>query len=243
MTGAVELVELGSGTAAKTRVLLDAMQQAGMLERYVPVDVTESMVRECAQRADRRVSRAAGAWRDRRLRAPPRAHPPGRGPADHRLPRGHDRQFPSRQPPQVPARYPRLLGPDDHLLMGTDLVKEPGVLEAAYDDSQGVTAAFNRNVLHVLNRELRRRLRPRGLRPRRVVRRENEWIEMRLRARARGTRRVVRELDLARAFRRRRGTAHGDQREVHARAPARATSLPPGSSSCAGSPIRMSCSR
>src|SRR5271154_4092549 len=48
LTGAVELVELGSGTAAKTRVLLDAMHAAGTLRRYVPVDVTESMVRECA---------------------------------------------------------------------------------------------------------------------------------------------------------------------------------------------------
>src|SRR5271170_7782571 len=48
LTGAVELVELGSGTAAKTRVLLDALQTAGTLQRYVPVDVTESIVRDCA---------------------------------------------------------------------------------------------------------------------------------------------------------------------------------------------------
>ncbi|HTB71345.1 MAG TPA: L-histidine N(alpha)-methyltransferase, partial [Solirubrobacteraceae bacterium] len=48
LTGAVELVELGSGTASKTRVLLDALHAAGTLRRYVPVDVTESMVRECA---------------------------------------------------------------------------------------------------------------------------------------------------------------------------------------------------
>ena len=49
LTGAVELVELGSGTAAKTRVLLDALHAAGTLQRYVPVDVTESMVRDCAE--------------------------------------------------------------------------------------------------------------------------------------------------------------------------------------------------
>src|SRR5271167_1607970 len=48
LTNAVELVELGSGTAAKTRVLLDAMYRAGTLARYIPVDVTESMVRDCA---------------------------------------------------------------------------------------------------------------------------------------------------------------------------------------------------
>src|ERR1700683_3480726 len=49
LTGAVELVELGSGTAAKTRVLLDALHAAGTLTRYVPVDVTEGRVRDCAQ--------------------------------------------------------------------------------------------------------------------------------------------------------------------------------------------------
>ena len=48
----------------------------------------------------------------------------------------------------------RCCGPQDHLLLGTDLVKDPAVIEAAYDDSAGVTAEFNRNVLHVLNREL-----------------------------------------------------------------------------------------
>ncbi len=57
LTGAVELVELGSGTAAKTRVLLDALHAAGTLERYVPVDVTESMVRDCAADAHRASTR------------------------------------------------------------------------------------------------------------------------------------------------------------------------------------------
>ncbi len=48
----------------------------------------------------------------------------------------------------------RVLGPDGHLVLGTDLVKDPRILEAAYDDSAGVTAEFNRNVLRVVNREL-----------------------------------------------------------------------------------------
>ena len=55
----------------------------------------------------------------------------------------------------------RLLGPADRLLLGTDLVKNPAVIEAAYDDSEGVTAEFNRNVLHVINRELDADFRPR----------------------------------------------------------------------------------
>jgi L-histidine N-alpha-methyltransferase len=53
------------------------------------------------------------------------------------------------------ARIAALLGPTDRLLLGTDLVKATPRLEAAYDDSLGVTAEFNKNVLHVLNRELR----------------------------------------------------------------------------------------
>ena len=77
----------------------------------------------------------------------------------------------------------RLMGPGDHLLMGTDLVKDPAVLEAAYDDTQGVTAEFNRNVLLVLNRELGADLDPDGFEHVALFDRENEWIEMRLRAR------------------------------------------------------------
>ncbi len=104
LTGAVELVELGSGTAAKTRVLLDALHAAGTLERYVPVDVTESMVRECAADAHRRVPGPARTRRDRRLRASPRPGAERHRVADRRLPRRHDRQLPARQPPARPAR-------------------------------------------------------------------------------------------------------------------------------------------
>ena len=76
-----------------------------------------------------------------------------------------------------------LLGPDDHLLMGTDLVKDPEVLEAAYDDAQGVTADFNRNVLRVLNRELDANFDPEDFDHVALFDPEHEWIEMRLRAR------------------------------------------------------------
>ena len=77
----------------------------------------------------------------------------------------------------------RLLGPEDHLLMGTDLVKDPRVLEAAYDDAQGVTAEFNRNVLRVLNRELQADFDPEDFDHVALFNTEQEWIEMRLRAR------------------------------------------------------------
>ena len=66
-------------------------------------------------------------------------------------------------------RIANLLDPEDRFLLGTDLVKDRATLEAAYDDSQGVTAAFNKNVLAVLNERPRRRLRPRRLRARRPL--------------------------------------------------------------------------
>jgi L-histidine N-alpha-methyltransferase len=89
----------------------------------------------------------------------------------------------------------QLLGPGDHLLMGTDLVKDPEVLEAAYDDTQGVTAEFNRNVLRVLNRELQADFDPEDFDHIALFDRENEWIEMRLRAKREHTT-LVRDLDL-----------------------------------------------
>ena len=104
LTGAVELVELGSGTAAKTRVLLDALSSAGTLERYVPVDVTESMVRECAEALTDeypglRVHGVIGDF-ERHLDC----LPAGRRAADRGVPRRHDRQLPAGKPPALPAR-------------------------------------------------------------------------------------------------------------------------------------------
>jgi L-histidine Nalpha-methyltransferase len=77
----------------------------------------------------------------------------------------------------------RLLGPRDRLLLGTDLVKNPAVIEAAYDDSEGVTAEFNRNVLHVINRELDADFCPEAFEHIAFFDRRHEWVEMRLRSR------------------------------------------------------------
>jgi L-histidine N-alpha-methyltransferase len=195
LTGAVELVELGSGTAAKTRVLLDAMHAAGTLERYVPVDVTESMVRDCAEKLTSeypglRVHGVIGDF-ERHLQHVPAAE----GPRIVAFLGGTIGNFPPGSRRRVLREVARLLGPDDHLLMGTDLVKDPLVLEAAYDDSQGVTAEFNRNVLLVLNRELRADFDPADFDHVALFDREHEWIEMRLRAR-RDLDTHVRDLDL-----------------------------------------------
>jgi L-histidine N-alpha-methyltransferase len=195
LTGAVELVELGSGTAAKTRVLLDALYAAGTLERYVPVDVTESMVRECAHELTSeypglRVHGVIGDFERHLDRVPP-----AEGPRIVAFLGGTIGNFPPGSRRRVLRQIARLLGPADYLLMGTDLVKDPRVLEAAYDDSQGVTAAFNRNVLHVLNRELQADFDPEDFDHVALFDPHNEWIEMRLRARREHTT-LVRDLDL-----------------------------------------------
>ena len=72
------------------------------------------------------------------------------------------------------------LGEGDAFLLGTDLVKDPARLVAAYDDEQGVTAAFNKNVLAVLDRELGADFKAEAFEHRAVWDAEHEWIEMRL---------------------------------------------------------------
>ncbi len=195
LTGAVELVELGSGTAAKTRVLLDALYEQGTLERYVPVDVTESMVRDCAEALTReypglRVHGVIGDFERHLDRVPPAV-----GPRIVAFLGGTIGNFPPGSRRRVLREVARLLAPGDHLLMGTDLVKDPLVLEAAYDDAEGVTAEFNRNVLRVLNRELQADFDPEDFDHVALFDREHEWIEMRLRARREHTT-LVRDLDL-----------------------------------------------
>jgi L-histidine Nalpha-methyltransferase len=195
LTGATELVELGSGTAAKTRVLLDALFAAGTLQRYIPVDVTESMVRDCAAELTSeypglRVHGVIGDF-ERHLHHVP----PPEGPRIVAFLGGTIGNFPPGSRRRVLRQIVGMLGAEDHLLMGTDLVKDPRVLEAAYDDAQGVTAEFNRNVLRVLNRELRADFDPDDFDHVAMFDPHNEWIEMRLRARREHTT-LVRDLDL-----------------------------------------------
>jgi L-histidine N-alpha-methyltransferase len=196
LTGATELVELGSGTAAKTRVLLDALHRAGTLERYVPVDVTESMVRDSAaaltgEYPGLQVHGVIGDFERHLDRVPPPD-----GPRIVAFLGGTIGNFQPGSRRRVLREIARMLGPSDHLLLGTDLVKDPHVLEAAYDDAQGITAEFNRNVLRVVNRELGADFDPEDFDHVALFDDEHEWIEMRLRARREHTT-LVRDLDLA----------------------------------------------
>ncbi|HMJ37060.1 MAG TPA: L-histidine N(alpha)-methyltransferase [Baekduia sp.] len=183
-TGAAELVELGSGTAAKTRLLLAAMHRAGTLERYVPIDVTESMVRASADELIEefdglRVHGIVGDFERHLDRVP--LPVPGR-PRIVAFLGGTIGNFPPGSRRRFLRSLERLLGEDGYLLLGTDLVKDVAVLEAAYDDAAGVTAAFNRNVLTVVNRELDANFVPESFDHVAFFDRDREWIEMRLRA-------------------------------------------------------------
>jgi L-histidine N-alpha-methyltransferase len=148
------LVELGSGSAAKTRHLLSAMRDCNSLDTYVPVDISE----EITQRTAAELVDEYPGLDVHGLVCDFEQHL-------ERVPHGTDRRMIAFLGGTIGNLYPRqrhafleriraLLGPEDHLLLGTDLIKDRARLEAAYDDSAGVTAEFNKNVLTVLNNQL-----------------------------------------------------------------------------------------
>lgn len=181
-TGAEVLVELGSGTSEKTRLLLAALRDAGTLRRFVPFDVDPSVLRAAGAALDAQfpgldVAAVVGDF-TRHLGELPRG---GRrvvaflGSTIGNLEPGPRAEF--------LAAVAGTLGPGDAFLLGTDLVKDPARLVAAYDDAEGVTAEFNRNVLAVLDRELKADLDPTAFEHVALWNAEQEWIEMRLRSR------------------------------------------------------------
>jgi L-histidine N-alpha-methyltransferase len=147
------LIELGSGSARKTRVLLDAMRCADCLETYCPVDISEEITRETAERiaSEYEGIDVRGLVCDFEFDL---ERVPVGGPRVIALLGGTIGNFAPHQRAGFLRRISNLLGPDDRFLLGTDLVKDAAILEAAYNDSKGVTAEFNKNVLAVLNREL-----------------------------------------------------------------------------------------
>ena len=180
-SGAEELVELGSGTASKTRALLFAMAGQGNLRRYVPFDVDESVLRSCALELTElypglRVHGVVGDF----------------GRDLERIPDGRRRLFaflggtignlyPGERA-RFLARLRETMGGDDRLVIGTDLVKDRAVLEAAYNDREGLTAQFNRNVLRVINVALEADFDPNSFEHVAFFNEADSWIEMRLRA-------------------------------------------------------------
>jgi L-histidine N-alpha-methyltransferase len=179
--GAKTLIELGSGAASKTRCLLDAMQAAGTLDAYVPVDISEEITRRASEElvAEYDGLRVHGIVCDYETHL-------------ERVPReegaliaflggtiGNFRPAPRRS---FLARIATLMYPGDRFLLGTDLVKDHAVLEAAYNDSAGVTAEFNKNVLHVLNNEFGSEFDPDAFEHFAFFDPDNAWIDIRLRS-------------------------------------------------------------
>ena len=180
-TGADTLVELGAGSATKTRILLDAMQDAGRLARYVPFDVAESAVRSTAgavagEYPDIGVHGVVGDFRRHLGRIP------GGGRRVVAFLGGTIGNLRPEERRTMLADLAGTMAPGDALLLGTDLVKDRDRLVAAYDDGAGVTAAFNRNVLNVLNQETGAEFEPERFEHVARFDDDNEWIEMHLRS-------------------------------------------------------------
>lgn len=190
-----EIVELGAGSPAKFRRLLTAMNGA-RARRYVPIDVDDGVLAASARallrvHPDLEIHAVVGDFERHLDRVP--------SPIGRRLVAFLGSTIGNLDPParqRLLADVRRLLGDDDRVLLGVDLVKDPATLHAAYDDAQGVTAAFNRNILHVVNRELRADFTPEAFRHEARWNDDAARVEMHLAAQGRETA-IVQDLDLA----------------------------------------------
>ncbi|MFR0355697.1 L-histidine N(alpha)-methyltransferase [Streptomyces sediminimaris] len=191
-TGARTLVELGSGSSEKTRHLLDALTG---LDTYVPVDVSDSALTQAGQAlvAERPGLRVHALIADFTAGL---SLPDTPGPRLIAFLGGTIGNLLPAERAAFHAAVRSLLSPGDALLLGTDLVKDEKVLVRAYDDAAGVTAAFNKNVLAVVNRELGADFDPGAFDHVALWDSGNEWIEMRLRSRTAQTVKIH-ALDLA----------------------------------------------
>ncbi len=181
LSGADTLVELGSGTSEKTRLLLDALADEGRLRRIVAFDVSEPTLRAAAATLSHEYPQA-----DVRAVVGDFEHHLGAIPTGGRrlvaFLGGTIGNLVPKQRALFLSEVASLMAPGDGLLLGTDLVKDVARLEAAYDDAAGVTAAFNRNVLHVVNRELGADFVPDRFDHVARFDPDEEWIEMWLRS-------------------------------------------------------------
>lgn len=152
--GSRALVELGAGSAEKSRIILDAMRAAGTAKLYVPIDVSATFLSQTAARLRREYPRLqvepAIADISEELNLPRRIPHP----ALFAFLGGTIGNFYPPAAIRLLQRIRSAMEPSDRFLMGVDLRKDVGLIEAAYNDRRGVTAAFNRNMLKVLNHEL-----------------------------------------------------------------------------------------
>jgi L-histidine Nalpha-methyltransferase len=178
--GSRSLVELGAGSAEKSRIILDAMRAAGTAEVYVPIDVSAAFLRETAEQLRREYPgltvTPAVADIAEELNLPRGLHSPA-------LFAFLGSTIGNFYPPAAIRLLTRVRGAmrlGDRFLMGADLRKDVAVIEAAYNDAHGVTAAFNRNMLRVLNHELDADFDPDAFEHRAFYEPESHRIEMHL---------------------------------------------------------------
>ncbi|TCC39211.1 L-histidine N(alpha)-methyltransferase [Kribbella sindirgiensis] len=198
ITNAHTLVELGSGSSEKTRLLLDGLRAHGTLTSFVPLDVSESALRDASDaiNADYPSLDVHGvvgdftAHLDKLPGDPPRVVAFLGGTIGNLIPAEREAFYRSVR---------EVLEPGEWLLLGTDLVKDPATLVAAYDDSAGVTAEFNKNVLRVINRQLGADFDVDAFEHVALWDADNEWIEMHLRA-TRAMRVLIPEIHLEITF-------------------------------------------
>ncbi|OZE23836.1 L-histidine N(alpha)-methyltransferase [Rhodococcus sp. 05-2254-6] len=182
-TGSTMLIELGSGSSEKTKILLSAGVKHGSLETYVPQDVSVTAL----EGAIEQISHEFPALEVRGIVS-------DFTDTLHNLPSGQARTIAflgGTLGNLIPEERREFLGaiadaldPGEYLLLGVGLVIDPKVLVPAYDDAAGVTAKFNRNVLSVINSRLGGNFDPDAFEHVALWNAEQEWIEMRLRANA-----------------------------------------------------------
>jgi L-histidine Nalpha-methyltransferase len=175
------LVELGSGLGAKVQVLLDAMTEAGTLESCTLLDVSEEAIADSL----RRLRSSRPRLRTRGVVGDFLTDLGALGPGQSRLVALLGSTIGNVHPDETPAFFrsaASILAPGDAMLVGLDLVKDRARLEAAYNDSRGVTAEFNRNILRVINARLGADFEPSAFEHVAFYDSERAWIEMRLRA-------------------------------------------------------------
>ncbi|WP_293149402.1 MULTISPECIES: L-histidine N(alpha)-methyltransferase [unclassified Microcoleus] len=152
ITGACELIELGSGSSTKTRLLLDAYQALKYACKYVPVDVSASILKESALQLQveyptLHVQGLIGTYEQALAQLMPTSR-------SSRMVFFLGSSMGNFTPAECDIflnQITDVLTPGDYFLIGIDLQKPQHILEAAYNDSQGVTAAFNLNMLDHLN--------------------------------------------------------------------------------------------
>ena len=173
------LVELGAGSASKTRIILDAMIEVGSGAQYVPVDVSRDFLEESARRlresyADLEVITAVGDFSHEL------ALPEIEGPTLFAFLGSTIGNFEDDAAVTILANIASQMRPDDRFLLGADLRKDIATIEAAYNDEAGITGEFNLNVLRVLNRELGADFDLAAFRHRAIYDRDHHRIEMHL---------------------------------------------------------------